>query len=80
MLNGIGIHNRADGPHWINRRKTRKGALNPVAVYVAMAVALVFCIGATIVYMPPTRPCHQCGRRLAITARTCRHCGYRFTK
>jgi tRNA(Ile2) C34 agmatinyltransferase TiaS len=53
--------------------------LNPVVVYAAMVVALLFCIGAVIVYSPPTRPCHRCGERLPITARRCRHCGYRFS-
>ena len=33
-----------------------------------MIVALVFCVGSVIVYSPPTRPCHRCGRRLATTA------------
>ena len=53
--------------------------VSPVAYYVAMAVALALCVGAVIVYRAPTRPCHQCGRRLAVTRRRCRHCGYRFS-
>jgi uncharacterized protein UPF0547 len=54
--------------------------VNPIAIYVGMIVALVFCVGSVIVYSPPTRPCHQCARRVAITARRCRFCGYRFSK
>ena len=53
--------------------------MSPAIYYLAMVVALVLCIGSVIVYSPPTRPCHQCGRRLAVTARRCRHCGYRFS-
>jgi rRNA maturation endonuclease Nob1 len=27
----------------------------------------------------PVRPCHQCGRRVPITNRICRYCGYDFS-
>jgi hypothetical protein len=33
----------------------------------------------TALHRPPTRRCHQCGRRVKITARTCIYCGYDFS-
>ena len=30
-------------------------------------------------HRPPTRPCHECGRRVPITNRICRYCGYDFS-
>jgi hypothetical protein len=48
-------------------------------LFIAMAIALFFCVGSAIVYRPPSRPCHQCGERVAITARRCRKCGYLFS-
>jgi hypothetical protein len=27
----------------------------------------------------PSRPCYQCGRRVPISARVCRYCGYEFS-
>jgi predicted amidophosphoribosyltransferase len=33
---------------------------------------------ASAFHRAPTRPCHQCGRRVALHRRVCRDCGYEF--
>ena len=33
---------------------------------------------ATVLHRPATRPCHRCGRKVALGRRVCRHCGYDF--
>jgi len=54
--------------------------VSPVEIYATvLLIAVCLGVGSILVYSPPTRPCHQCGARLAITSRLCRHCGYRFT-
>jgi hypothetical protein len=45
---------------------------------VVIGVTLLL-IMVTALHRPPTRPCHQCGRRVRITARTCIYCGYEFS-
>jgi hypothetical protein len=32
----------------------------------------------SILHRAPTRPCHQCGRRVPLHRRVCRDCGYDF--
>ena len=53
--------------------------MSATALYVAMGVVLAFGLGSLFVYRAPSRPCYRCGERVEITARRCRHCGYRFT-
>jgi hypothetical protein len=44
-----------------------------------VAIALtVLLIVAGAMQRLPARPCHRCGRRVPITARVCRYCGYEF--
>jgi ribosomal protein L40E len=33
---------------------------------------------AAAAYRAPTRPCHRCGRRVPLSRRVCRDCGYEF--
>jgi hypothetical protein len=33
---------------------------------------------ATVLHRAPTRPCHQCGRRVRLGTRICNRCGYDF--
>jgi hypothetical protein len=35
-------------------------------------------IAVSVLYRAPTRPCHRCGRRVALGKRVCQHCGYEF--
>jgi hypothetical protein len=35
-------------------------------------------VAVTVLYKPPTRPCHRCGRRVPLGKRVCRACGYDF--
>jgi hypothetical protein len=35
-------------------------------------------VAVTVLYKPPTRPCHRCGRRVPLGKRVCRDCGYDF--
>jgi predicted amidophosphoribosyltransferase len=35
-------------------------------------------IAVTLLHRAPTRPCHQCGRRVRLEHRVCRYCGYEF--
>jgi hypothetical protein len=32
----------------------------------------------SLFHRAPTRPCHQCGRRVPLSRRVCRDCGYEF--
>jgi hypothetical protein len=65
---------------------------NPVMGWPTLAILLdltsfgIVVIGVTLLlimvtalHRPPTRPCHQCGRRVRITSRTCIYCGYEFS-
>jgi hypothetical protein len=53
--------------------------LNLQTFGLAVAGVLLILILVTALHRPPTRPCHQCGRRVKITARTCMYCGYDFS-
>jgi ribosomal protein L40E len=35
-------------------------------------------VAVTMLYRPPTRPCHRCGARVPLGMRVCRDCGYDF--
>jgi hypothetical protein len=43
------------------------------------ALAMVgLLVAISVMYRPPTRPCHRCGRRVRLAHRVCRHCDYEF--
>ena len=49
-------------------------------VYLVFAVlAVVVCASVQLVDRTPTRRCPGCGDRVALTARDCHACHYRFT-
>ena len=35
-------------------------------------------VAVTVLHRPATRPCHRCGRKVALGRRVCRHCDYDF--
>jgi hypothetical protein len=35
-------------------------------------------VAVTLLHRAPTRPCHQCGRRVRLGKRVCPRCGYDF--
>jgi hypothetical protein len=35
-------------------------------------------LAVTLLYRPPTRPCHRCGNGVPLGRRVCRDCGYDF--
>ena len=43
---------------------------------VILVVALL--IAVSVLYRHPTRQCHQCGKRVRLDQRVCKHCGYDF--
>ena len=53
--------------------------MDPTFIYVSVVlIALSICASAIGAGRGPTRSCPQCGGRVAITARLCRACRYRF--
>jgi hypothetical protein len=55
-------------------------AVNPLLLYGSiLIVPVAISIGLRFVIVVPKRECIQCGRTVAVTAFSCRHCGYRYT-
>ncbi len=52
--------------------------LNIKSFGLATLALIALLVGVTLLHRKPTRPCHQCGRRVPLERRTCRHCGYDF--
>jgi hypothetical protein len=52
--------------------------LNLISFGLTAVVLTVLLIVAGALQTSPTRPCHRCGRRVPISARICRYCGYEF--
>ncbi|HEX8085484.1 MAG TPA: hypothetical protein VF529_14420 [Solirubrobacteraceae bacterium] len=53
--------------------------MDPTFIYLALVgMAVSICTLALTAGRGPTRSCPQCGGRVAITARLCRDCRYRF--
>jgi hypothetical protein len=55
-------------------------AVSPLIVYGGLLlIPVVISIALRFLIVVPTRPCIQCGRIVAVTAFSCRHCGHRYT-
>lgn len=53
--------------------------MDPTFIYVSVvAIALSICTSAVFAGRGPTRSCPQCGDRVTIGSRLCRHCRYKF--
>ena len=52
--------------------------LNLTSFGLATVGLVVLLVAVTLLHRPATRPCHQCGRRVALGRRTCPACGYDF--
>jgi hypothetical protein len=52
--------------------------LNLTSFGLATLGLLGLLVAATLLYKPPTRPCHECGSRVPLGKRVCRDCGYDF--
>ena len=52
--------------------------LNLISFGLALLGLLGLLVVASLLYRGPTRPCHRCGRRVALGKRVCQHCGYEF--
>jgi hypothetical protein len=52
--------------------------LNLLSFGIVAILLTVLLIVAGALQRLPTRPCHRCGRRVPISARVCRYCGYEF--
>jgi hypothetical protein len=52
--------------------------LNLTTFALAVGAVLLILILVTAMHRPPTRRCHECGRRVKLTSRTCMYCGYDF--
>jgi hypothetical protein len=57
-----------------------------LAVQLSLASFLLGLVGfggllilVSALHRAPVRPCHRCERRVPISARTCRYCGYEFS-
>lgn len=69
---------------------SRMGTMETVVPILAVQLNLVsFLLGVagfggllilvSAMHRKPTRPCHECGRRVPLANRTCRYCGYDFS-
>ena len=52
--------------------------LNLTSFGLATLGLVALLIAVSLLHRAPTRPCHECGRRVALSRRTCRYCGYEF--
>ena len=52
--------------------------LNLTSFGLAIVGLLGILVAVSLLYRAPTRPCHQCGRRVPLGRRVCRACGYDF--
>ena len=52
--------------------------LNLISFGLVAILLTVLLIAAGAIQKLPTRQCHRCTRRVPVTARTCRYCGYEF--
>jgi predicted amidophosphoribosyltransferase len=52
--------------------------LNIKSFGLAVLTVVGLLVAMTLLYRHPTRLCHQCGRRVRLDQRVCRHCGYDF--
>jgi hypothetical protein len=53
--------------------------MDPTLIYASVvAVAMSICTSAFFAHRGPTRLCPECGDRVSIGSRLCRHCRYKF--
>ncbi|MGH2957056.1 MAG: zinc ribbon domain-containing protein [Solirubrobacterales bacterium] len=52
--------------------------LNLKSFGAAVLVVVALLVAVTLLYRHPSRRCHQCGQRVRLDQRVCRHCGYDF--
>jgi hypothetical protein len=53
--------------------------LSPISFGLAAVGLTGLLIVVAALHRTPSRPCHRCGRRVPISARVCRYCGYEFS-
>ena len=53
--------------------------LTPISFGLASVGLTGLLLLVAALHRSPSRPCYQCGRRVPISARVCRYCGYEFS-
>ena len=52
--------------------------LNLTNFGLATLTLVALLVAVSLLHRAPTRPCHRCGRKVALGRRVCRDCGYDF--